>query len=213
MEDELIDRIIGIIQEMISNGEQIPDELASQVAQIIQSRVEELSQIEQAPPSIPPTTQPPSDETQLLWILSGRQPEAFINYLRTYPGAEFQQLLNDPSRLQQVVGQLQQSHPIEAIPQQQQDGIPHSDLQSSNIYGSRYDPKTGRLFVRFQSGSVYKYDGVPPYVFNAFRNGAAEARTNGQNRHGRWWRGKTPSLGAAFWGYIRQAGYPYQRLN
>ena len=206
-----------MLEELILDGEEIPDEILDELTQILTERTTQDNQAPQQPPHTPPVNrlapQQPSDETQLLWILSGRNSEAFINYLRTYPGAEYQALLRDPERLAQVVQQLQASHPIEAIPQQSRDGIPKDDLESSNIYGSRYDPKTGRLYVRFQSGAVYGYDGVPPYVFAAFKNGASPARTNGQNRFGRWWVGKQPSLGAAFWSYIRQAGYPYYRLN
>ncbi len=160
-----------------------------------------------------PNAEPPSDETRLLWLLSGSNPEAFVSYLNTYPGEEFQALLRNPARLQEVVAQLQANPLLQRTPGQEIGGIPRSDLQSSNVYGARYDPKSGRMLVRFQSGSIYQYDDVPPFVFNAFSHGAAPARTNGRNRHGAWWVGKNPSLGAALNQYIKQAGYNYRRLS
>jgi len=84
---------------------------------------------------------------------------------------------------------------------------------SSNIYGFRYDPSTRRMLVRFNSGSIYKYENVPPGVFRIFQQGAVPAKTNGENKYGKWWVGKQPSAGAAFFEMIKKGGYPYQRMS
>jgi len=149
----------------------------------------------------------------LLWILSGGQADAFINYLRTFPDASLNALLKNPQQLRQVIENLTRSMPQGQGRSESADGIPHAPLDSSNIYGFKYDPRSGRLMVRFQSGSVYGYNGVPPGVFKVFQQGAVPAKTNGQNQYGRWWQGKIPSLGAAFYNLIRQGGYEYQRLQ
>ena len=92
-------------------------------------------------------------------------------------------------------------------------------MPSSNINSFGYDEDTGRLLVKFQgdypqeNGPIYAYGGVPKQIFDLFRRGAVPARTHGQNRWGRWWEGKVPSMGASLYTLIREGGYPYQRLN
>ena len=77
----------------------------------------------------------------------------------------------------------------------------------------------GRLLVRFlgdhpnRNGPVYAYGGVPREVFDMFQKGAVPARTDGQNKWGKWWKGKVPSIGASLYTLIKQRGYPYQRLS
>ncbi len=208
--NQIKDQIRNLMREISSMGEEPPEFIQDLLLQVIEKSKKKIQALRQQ--TVLPQ-QAPSDETKLLWILSGNNPESFVSYLQTYPGDSFQSLLRNPDRLQHVVAQLQKTNPIESIPQQQQDGIEKSGLQSSNIYGANYDPKSGKLRVRFQEGNVYEYDNVPPYVFNAFRNGASAAKTSGSNRFGKWWVGKSPSLGAAFWNYIRQAGYAYRKLK
>lgn len=92
-------------------------------------------------------------------------------------------------------------------------------MPSSNVHSFAYDDKNGRLLVKFQgtypdqNGPVYGYEGIPKNIFNLFQSGAIPARTNGQNRWGRWWKGKVPSLGASLYTLIKNGGYPYQRLT
>lgn len=92
-------------------------------------------------------------------------------------------------------------------------------MPSSNIEGFSYDPKNQRLYVRFlgkhpnRFGPIYSYDAVPPQVFKMFREGAVPARSNGQNKWGRWWKGKVPSMGASLYTLLKTQGYPYQRVS
>lgn len=91
-------------------------------------------------------------------------------------------------------------------------------MPSSNIFGYNYDYKNGELFVKFQGddgvgqGPVYSYQGVPKYMFDLFKRGAAIAKTTGKNKWGSWWKGKTPSIGAAMHAFIKNGGYPYQKV-
>jgi hypothetical protein len=91
-------------------------------------------------------------------------------------------------------------------------------MASSNVEGFAYDPKTNRMMVRFlgkhpnRNGPIYAYENVPPVIFELFRKGAVPARTDGQNKWGKWWKGKTPSMGASLFTLIKNGGYSYQRL-
>lgn len=231
--EDILDAILLGIQEALQSGEPLSEEFQEQIANEITLLTQEIDQLyaereqgipqqEQAPPQeepiapeigqpANPMSNPPSPGAQLMWILAGQKVDAFVNYLATYPDPELRALLNNRDQLDHTIHQLHAMMPSGEQPSQ--GGIPHADINSSNIYGFRYDPKTGKLLVRFQGGSVYGYDGVPGNVFKAFQNGAIPAKTNGRNRWGVWWRGKMPSLGASFYELIRQGGYPYRRLN
>lgn len=123
------------------------------------------------------------------------------------------------TRIQQLRQDEQEQ--VEGMPP----NIPPEDPQlnpsmpSSNINSFGYDEDTGRLLVKFQgdypqeNGPIYAYGGVPKQIFDLFRRGAVPARTHGQNRWGRWWEGKVPSMGASLYTLIREGGYPYQRLT
>lgn len=118
--------------------------------------------------------------------------------------------------LQIIEGQGQGQQEPQVPPQQQ----PLTEaMPSSNVEGFAYDDKTGKLLVRFlgkhpnRNGPIYAYEGVPRSIFDLFQKGAVPARTNGQNRWGKWWKGKVPSMGASMYTLIKQQGYPYQRVG
>ena len=75
-----------------------------------------------------------------------------------------------------------------------------------------------KLLVKFQGndgvgqGPVYAYEGVQPYIFNLFKHGAAIAKTTGSNKFGSWFRGKSPSVGAAVHQFLIAGNYPYQKV-
>ncbi len=214
--ESVLDRILDVLESSLSRNIQIADEVKRELAASIIETVQRIEELRQQPPNEPPppnapTTPPPPEGADLLWILAGGRQDAFVNYLRTFPDPAFNALLRNPAALQSTIENLSQRFP-EGI-NLQADGIPHAPLMSSNIYGFQYDPRSGQLRVRFNSGSVYRYANVPRGIFEVFRQGAVPARTNGQNQYGRWWTGKIPSLGAAFYNLIRQGGYDYQRLQ
>jgi len=92
-------------------------------------------------------------------------------------------------------------------------------MPSSNVEGFARDENTGKLYVRFlgkhpnRMGPVYEYSGVPDSMYNLFRQGAVPARTNGQNKWGKWWKGKTPSMGASVNVLLKQGGFNYRRVG
>jgi hypothetical protein len=220
--ENILDALLRGVQETLQTGEMLSNELQAQIAEEINYLTSEIDtlysqrQQAQAPEGAPPV-QPtplgpaPSPSAQLMWILAGQNESAFVSYLQSYPDTELQSLLLNPAELTRTINFLSQMMPPGQQPQA--DGIEHAPLNSSNIYGFKYNPKTQRLLVRFQGGSIYGYNGVPANVFNAFQSGARAAQTNGQNKYGRWWVGKLPSLGAAFYQLIRNGGYSYQRLS
>lgn len=216
---QIKDQIRGLMNEIISMGEEPPEfiqDLLIQVIEKAQGKIQQLRQ-EDVPVTqsnvIPaaPLTATPSNDAQLLWILAGQQPQAFISYLRTFPTPATLQLLSNPDQLNSTIVQLQQLMPEGEPPSI--DGIQHADLNSSNIWGAAYDPRSGKMRVRFQGGSEYEYDGIPENIFKAFIKGNASARTKGKNQYGQWWVGKNPSLGAAMNQYIKAGGFNYRKIR
>lgn len=237
MNEKQIDDIKEALREMmkllVQRGEPLSDELKFKIAQVMEHAATRITQLRQEqgkeqevlpPEEIPaPEMQapqanaattlgpPPSPAAQLMWILAGQNVDAFINYLGTYPDPELRALLANPDELDRNINYLMQMMPPGQLPSQ--DGIEKAGINSSNIYGFKYNPKNGKLLVRFNSGAVYGYEGVPAQVFKVFQQGAVPAKTNGQNNYGRWWRGKAPSIGASFYELIKRGGYSYTRLS
>jgi len=217
---QIKDQISELIQQITSVGEEPPEFIQDMLMQVIeraQNQINELRQQgEQQPPEQPerpPGGAPPviHPDLQLLWILAGQQEQAFISYLRTFPSAITQELLDNPNQLSAVMAQLSQMMPSGQPPYI--NGIQHADLNSSNIWGTAYDEKTGKMKVRFQGGSEYEYDGVPANIYRAFTRGNASARTKGRNQYGQWWPNKNPSLGAAMNQYIKAGGFNFRKIR
>jgi hypothetical protein len=125
-----------------------------------------------------------------------------------------QHITNRIQQLREEEGRITGGTPLEP----KQPEITQS-MPSSNIYGFNYDYDKNKLLVKFQGngaegqGPIYSYEGVQPYMFNLFKRGAAIAKTTGKNKWGEWWRGKSPSIGAAMHAFIKMGNYPYQRLS
>lgn len=151
---------------------------------------------------------PPSG-SEILWVLAGGNPQAFASYMRSFPNQELNEFSQNPSALNSLIAQF--SNTITMPQGEAEDGIAKSGIQSSNVYGFQYDPRTQTLRVRFNNGGVYEYDGVPANVFKMFANGAIPAKTDGENQWGAWWVGKMPSIGASFYQLIRDS-FPYEKV-
>ena len=147
--------------------------------------------------------------SELIWLLAGENPQAFRSYMTNFPNADFQSFSKNPQAIQNTIQNFQSR--ITAPGGESAGGIPHADLQSSNIYGFQYDPQNSQLKVRFNDGGTYEYEGVPPMVYKMFASGAIPAKTTGQNQWGAWWTGKKPSLGASFHQLIRD-NFPYEKV-
>ena len=229
---QIKDEIRNLIQLLVQRDEPLSDKIKLMLSQAMEhagKRIQQLRQEEQQLSELPPQQEPfqgnppppqppphglgapPSPDAQLLWILAGQQEDAFLQYLQQYSTPETLALLQNPTELERVVQFLHAMMPSGRQPVI--DGIQHSDLNSSNIWGTQYDPSTGKMKVRFQGGAEYEYDGVPTNIYRAFSQGQASATTDGQNQYGKWWRGKNPSMGAAMNQYIKAGGFPYRRLN
>lgn len=206
------------MEQVGSNYDELDDAEANEISEFLIETMSFLMETqrpktpeETETASIPPVEAPIPVGAELLWILAGGQQEAFVNYLRTYPDEALNSLLQNPEMLRSTIDRLERTMPQGE--RGQQDGIEQAPLDSSNVYGFQYNPSSGYLKVRFQSGAVYGYQGVPPGVFRVFQQGAVPAKTTGQNQYGKWWVGKLPSLGSAFYSLIRMGGYPYTRLS
>lgn len=210
-EEALVDQLIQIIEDIIASGEAVDDSLVYEITQTISDILTDIHQENQEIEKKQPVNAPISESADLLWILAGGQPNAFASYLREFPDPELKYLANNPKLLASTIQQLQRSNPITR--NAQADGIQQAPLQSSNVYGFRFDPKSKKLQVRFQGGSLYEYDDVPDVIFNLFSKGNASARTNGRNRFGSWWKNKNPSLGASLNQYIKAGGYNYRKIR
>lgn len=185
-----------------------------------------LQQQTQAPPSdsmpsaagaISPDQLSPDDGVMLsklayLWRLSGSDPAAYMNYVRQVPDPTISSLVQNPGLFRTLTDRMVRSVGIER-PQSPGDGLEPTKYQSSNVAGYTYDPKRQRVFVKFHNGGIYGYEGVPQWVWQAFRDGAATAKTTGSNQWGSWFIGKNPSIGAAVWQYLREMQFPYQKLS
>ena len=69
----------------------------------------------------------------------------------------------------------------------------HTRVQSSNLATVAYDEESRQLEIRFHSGGVYRYYGVPPRIYR----GLMRARSHGEYFHH----------------HIRCAGYRYRKVR
>lgn len=214
--EQLINELLSGIQDALQSGEILSDEFQGALAQELEVTTQRIDQLrgevgQQSENSTGSVQNNPSNDAQLLWILSGQQEQAFISYLREFPSPETQALLANPSLLSNTIQHLNEMMP--AGQQPHINGIQHSDLNSSNIWGTAYDPTSGKMKVRFQGGSEYEYDGVPENIYRAFSKGNASAKTKGKNKYGQWWIGKNPSMGAAMNQYIKAGNFSYRKIR
>jgi len=97
--------------------------------------------------------------------------------------------------------------------------LDEAPFPSSNVNSFKYDPKKKRLFVKFMgretanSGPTYRYEGVPPFIYEVFRRGAVGPKTTGKNQYHAWHKNILPSLGAALHWLIKSGGYPTTRVS
>lgn len=116
--------------------------------------------------------------------------------------------------MEHVANRIQELRTPALPPKPEVDAAP---FPSSNINGLKYDYKTGDLLVKFQDkypgqdGPIYRYGGVPRFIFDTFRRGAVPPKTSGKNAWHEWKEGVMPSLGAAMYHLIRN-NYPYQKV-
>lgn len=86
-----------------------------------------------------------------------------------------------------------------------------SNPNSSNVDRIMYNDETSELVIKFHGGSTYTYYDVDFGQFTEIFQGAGICRTEGENRWGTWWVGKTPSVGAAVYEILVRSGVRYSR--
>ena len=91
--------------------------------------------------------------------------------------------------------------------------IYEGDVNSSNVESYRYNDVSGELILTFNDGSQYRYFQIDFTDYESIVLGDAECITEGENEFGRWFEGKTPSVGAAVWQYLIDKGVRYEKLS
>jgi len=85
------------------------------------------------------------------------------------------------------------------------------DINSANVDRVMFNDETNELVVKFNDGSKYTYFNINFSEFNSVVSGLADCKTEGQNKWGEWFVGKTPSVGAAVWEYLINTGKAYTK--
>jgi len=85
------------------------------------------------------------------------------------------------------------------------------NIQSSNVKKIMYNDETKEMFIQFQDKSIYTYFGVDFNLFLDVSGGKATCITSGENKYGKWFVGKTPSVGAAVHKFLIKKGIKYQK--
>jgi hypothetical protein len=103
-------------------------------------------------------------------------------------------------------------NPVGLSPQQQQAGIKYARgrvklIPSSWIRAVDYDMNTGRLDIKMNQ-KWYSFHNVSVRNYQKFINAKVSCVTDDPTGQRRWWKGKKPSLGAAYHRYIKTTGGP-----
>ena len=83
--------------------------------------------------------------------------------------------------------------------------------KSSNVNNILYNDETKELIVKFNEGDIYIYFDVEFSLFQDLVNGAGICRTEGKNKWGSWYIGKTPSVGASLYNRLSKSGIRYNK--
>lgn len=84
-------------------------------------------------------------------------------------------------------------------------------VRSSNVDAVSYNDVLKEMVIRFNDGSTYTYYDVSLRLFDDIKDGNGVCITTGQNQYGRWKIGKSPSVGAAVYEKLVQAGVKYKK--
>lgn len=85
------------------------------------------------------------------------------------------------------------------------------NIKSSNVKKIMYNDETKEMFIQFQDKSIYTYFNVPFQMFLDVSGGKATCITSGENKYGKWFVGKNPSVGAAVHEYLIKGGVSYKK--
>ena len=82
---------------------------------------------------------------------------------------------------------------------------------SSNVRKMMYQDETEILTIQFNDKSIYTYFNVKFDDFWSISDGNTICKTEGRDKYGSWFVGKTPSVGAAVHKYLIDRGVSYQK--
>lgn len=86
-------------------------------------------------------------------------------------------------------------------------------VASSNVASYRWNSNNNTLVLTFHDGSRYKYYTIDREEFESIILGDATCITEGENEYGRWYEGKSPSVGAAVWKYLIDKNVRYEKMS
>lgn len=93
---------------------------------------------------------------------------------------------------------------VDVLEETPDDKILHENKKSSWVKNFTYDNRTGTLYMTVYGNSkVYEWLNVPPELAFKILRGDASCKTSDWTGQNRWWVGKNPSLGAAYWTYLK----------
>lgn len=88
---------------------------------------------------------------------------------------------------------------------------------SSNVAQVIWSYEMTQIYILFHNGAWYRYDMSQKdrarEIFLQILAGNARCKTDDPTGMKRWWKTKTPSVGAAVWKYLRRRNVPYKRVN
>lgn len=149
------------------------------------------------------------------------QEKVMLTQMMEHVATRIQQLRQEDQAQQQEQPPLEEE-PVTPTPVPAPAEVPPLEpapFESSNINAFQYEPRSKELYVKFQDkypaqdGPIYKYSGVPSFIFEVFSRGAIGPKTSGRNRWHTWKKGITPSHGAAMAALIKAGGYSYERVR
>lgn len=187
--EEIKEAVRQIIREIISVGKEPPPQVQELLLRVIEKFSNEIDQLRS----------------------QQREEEATLKEQEELAQAEAEQA--------QVASELGPTVEAPKVTGEPVPPLQPAPYPSSNINAFKYEPKKGRLFVKFQdkfpqtNGPVYVYEGVPAYIVNVFARGAVAPKTSGKNKWHSWRKGVTPSLGAAMFALIKSGAFPYSRVQ
>lgn len=84
------------------------------------------------------------------------------------------------------------------------------NLNSANVDRILFNDETGELAIQFKEGDVYIYPNQTKLMFDSLVRGEGICRTEGENKWGSWFVGKTPSIGAAVYSKLVEGDAPFR---
>ena len=82
---------------------------------------------------------------------------------------------------------------------------------SSNVKRLMYNSDNMELTVEFHNGEIYTYEDVMFSEFEDILIGNGICKTDGKNKYGEWYVGKSPSVGAALYEVLVEGSIPFRR--